>query len=110
MAFSEALPDVPISIIGFQIDDSQYMSQLRHWAASGGGQFATASDQQQLVEAMTSLSRVGYSVTNSVGEAVALGVSGESLSLLPGDYTVRLDTGQALAVSIQSGEVSRLSP
>ncbi|MEM1152640.1 MAG: VWA domain-containing protein [Pseudomonadota bacterium] len=107
--FRAALPQVPINIIGFQIEDGQYISSLENWAVLGGGRYVSAGDQQQLVDAMTVLSKFSYVVTTGLGEHIAQGVSGEPLELMPGDYVIHFDSGQTASATISSGNTSVLS-
>jgi hypothetical protein len=107
-ALKEQGIDVRLNIVGFTITDQELQDQMARWAATGGGQFLAAADQQALSSALVQALRVPYRVLDTEGQVVAQGlVDGDPTQLPAGVYRVEVLTNptQVLEdVTIGSGQ------
>jgi len=82
--------DVRVNIVGFAINELELKEQFETWARLGNGRYIEAHDREELDEAMNRSLEVPFEVLEG-DSVVATGVvNGETLSLLPGTYKVRV--------------------
>jgi hypothetical protein len=95
---------VRVNVVGFAIDDDERAGTFRYWADLGNGSYFDARDAAGLSKALAQSLRSGFEVVNGNGQVVANGITGNTLNVLPGTYTVRLKVqdSRAQRVTIRS--------
>ena len=99
--------DVRVNIVGFAIDEHQLREQFGTWARAGGGRYIEARNRAELHSAMAVTVEPPFEVLRGEDVVVAGVVNGETVSLVPGAYRVRVLAGVATAeypVEITAGE------
>lgn len=100
---------IRVNIVGFAIDDPRLAGTLRHWSDSAGGHYFEARDAGSLDRAMTQATRAAYSIVGAQNQVVAAGIAGEApVSVLPGQYTVRLGGGRTQSVVVKPKETTQV--
>jgi hypothetical protein len=103
--------EVRVNVVGFAIDEHQLREQFESWARAGGGLYVEADDREELDRAMAVTVEVPFEVLRG-DEVVGTGVvNGETVSLVPGSYRVRvLGAGVPLErdVVVTAGETRTL--
>jgi hypothetical protein len=103
--------DVRVNIVGFAIDEHQLREQFGTWARAGGGRYIEARNRAELHSAMAVTVEPPFEVLRGEDVVVAGVVNGETVSLVPGTYRVRVLAGAATAeypVEITAGEEQTL--
>jgi hypothetical protein len=102
--------DVRVNIVGFALDDPALAETFSAWAALGGGRYFDASDAASLGEALVRAVQRRFTIENHRGRVVASGAIGDpAVALEPGTYTVRVDGGRPIRVTIPPGETVTLA-
>lgn len=84
--------DITLNIVGFAIDDDELENQFSEWAKTGGGQYFSATDQEDLNAAINTALQTPFTVYDSNGTRVASGrVGGKPVELDAGYYQVVVD-------------------
>ena len=108
----EAGAGARVNIVGFAIDEPKLAVTFRQWASAGNGAFFEANDAAGLNNALTQAMRPGFEVLDAKGAVVAEGiVGGDAVSVMPGNYSVRLK-GQKTApqtISVKPKEATSVS-
>ena len=95
---------VRVNIVGFAIEDPKLAVTFSHWASLGNGSYFDAKDAAGLSNALTQSMRSTFEVVTPQGQVIATGVTGgEAVSVLPGNYTVRIkgQTSRAQPVKVE---------
>lgn len=83
--------DTRVNIVGFAIDEFMLKETFQKWARLGNGKYFDAANAEQLEKSIVEAVEVPYEVLDADKKIVASGVvNGEAVSLLPGEYTVRV--------------------
>jgi hypothetical protein len=94
--------EVRINIVGFAVDDRKTAAMFRHWSSAGGGSYFDARDAASLNEAFSLAVRPAFEVLDASKKVVAEGTSGgDPVSVLPGQYSVRLKGGAGRSQSVK---------
>lgn len=93
-ALREQLPNVRISVIGFDIDPA-WRAQLEAIAVAGAGNYLPANDVGQLTAALQETVSATFRIVTPSGNEVASGRIGESVDLPVGAYRVLVGSGAA---------------
>jgi hypothetical protein len=104
-ALTKAGTTVRVNIVGFAIEDPKLAVTFSHWASLGNGAYFDAKDAAGLANALTQSMRASFEVVTPQGQVIATGVTGgEPVSVMPGNYSVRIkgQTSRAQSVTIES--------
>lgn len=102
--------DVRVNIVGFAIDDAALESTFQSWAAIGGGQYFSATDRDELANALTRAVTGPFTVADpETGDTIASGRPGELLTLPVGTYTIRWGMDLETTATITSGDVTHVT-
>jgi hypothetical protein len=104
-ALTKAGTTVRVNIVGFAIEDPKLAVTFSHWASLGNGSYFDAKDAAGLSNALTQSMRASFEVVNPQGQVIASGVTGgDSVSVMPGSYSVRIkgQNSRAQSVTIES--------
>jgi Ca-activated chloride channel homolog len=93
-ALREQLPNVRVSVIGFDIDPA-WRAQLEAIAVAGAGNYLSAGDVGQLTAALEETVTSTFRVVTMNGNQVASGRIGEAIDLPVGVYRVLIGSGAA---------------
>jgi len=101
--------DVRINIVGFAVDDRKTAAMFRQWSSAGGGAYFDAKSAASLNDAFSLAVKARFEIVDAQKKVVADGlVGGEPVSVLPGEYTVRVQ-GRSLSVTVQPKKTSDVS-
>ena len=83
--------DTRVNIVGFAIDEYMLKETFQDWARLGNGKYFDAANAQELKKSIVEAVELPYEVLNNDSKVVASGVvNGDPISVLPGEYTVRV--------------------
>lgn len=103
--------EMTMSIVGFDIETDDAVETLRGLAATAGGSFFDARNQNDLTRDVAMAAAAKFVIRDAAGEPVAEGqINGPALTLSAGRYAVELQTAAGPkrrgGVSIKDGELT----
>ena len=102
--------DIRINIVGLAIGEAELEATFESWAAIGGGQYFSATDGDELADALTRAVTGPFSVTDpDSGGTIASGQPGELLTLPAGTYLIRWGRDGEATAEITSGDGTRIT-
>jgi Mg-chelatase subunit ChlD len=106
-------PSKPVvNIVGFAVDEARVAATFRQWASLGRGAYFDARDAGALQRALADAAQPRFELVDAKGAVVASGrAGGEPVTVLPGEYQVRLRGAAAAArpVQVRSGETAAVA-
>lgn len=98
-------PNVRLSVIGFDVGNSEWQQRLRAIAEEGGGSYFDAADATQLAAALQDAVQITYRVFDTRGHEVFSGPVGVMAESLPiGEY--RIEVGGATPILVEKVQIS----